>query len=122
MMVNKAIVVGYLGRDPEIRYINDNHVCNFSVATTERWKNRDGDAKERTEWHRIQVWGNQAEACAKYLKKGSQVYVEGRIQTREWEDKEGVKRYTTEINASTVQFLTKPKHEHEPDLSDDVPY
>jgi len=104
--VNKVIVVGNLGRDPELRYTPSGQpVASFSVATNERWNDRDGKPQERTEWHRIVVWGKQAENCANYLAKGRSVYIEGRLQTREWEDKEGQKRQTTEIVAQTVQFL-----------------
>ena len=104
--VNKAILVGNLGRDPELRYTQSGQaVANFTVATTERFSTRDGDRQERTEWHRIVTWGKTAELCAQYLSKGRSVYLEGRLQTREWEDKEGQKRRTTEITAQTVQFL-----------------
>ncbi len=105
--VNKAIVVGNLGRDPEIRYTPGGQpVANFTVATSERWPDKTtGQMQERTEWHRIVVWGKQAENCGQYLKKGRSVYVEGRLQTREWTNKEGQKQYTTEIVASQVQFL-----------------
>jgi len=104
--VNKAILVGNLGRDPELRYTQGGQpVVNFPLATSESWTDKSGEKQERTEWHRIVVWGKVGENCAQYLSKGRTVYVEGRIQTREWEDKEGQKRYTTEINAQTVQFL-----------------
>ena len=104
--VNRVILVGRLGRDPELRYIPSGQaVANFSIATNERWRDKDGTNQERTEWHRIVVWGKSAENCAQYLQKGRTVYVEGRLQTREWEDKEGVKRKTTEVVAQTVQFL-----------------
>ena len=104
--VNKVILVGNLGRDPELRYIQSGQaVANFSVATNERWKDKEGNKQERTEWHRIIVWGKSAENCAQYLQKGRSVYVEGRLQTRDWEDKEGNKRTTTEIVAQTVQFI-----------------
>ncbi|MGH0028646.1 MAG: single-stranded DNA-binding protein [Myxococcota bacterium] len=104
--VNKVILVGNLGRDPELRYTQSGQaVANFTLATTERFSNRDGDRQERTEWHRIVAWGRTAELCAQYLAKGRSVYIEGRLQTREWEDKEGQKRRTTEITAQTVQFL-----------------
>ena len=105
--VNKAIVVGNLGRDPEVRYTAGGQpVANFSVATNERWTDKaTGQPQERTEWHRIVVWGKQAESCGEYLAKGRQVYVEGRIQTREWTDKEGKKQNTTEIVANQVVFL-----------------
>lgn len=109
--VNKAILIGNLGRDPELRYTqNGQAVVNFTLATTENWSDRStGEKQERTEWHRIVAWGRTGEICAQYLSKGRTVYVEGRIQTREWEDKEGQKRRTTEINAQTVQFLGGPK-------------
>jgi single-strand DNA-binding protein len=108
--VNKVILIGNLGRDPELRYTQSGQaVANFTLATNEQWKDRDGNAQERVEWHRIAVWGKQAENCAQYLQKGRSVYVEGRLQTREWEDKEGQKRRTTEIHAQTVQFLGGPR-------------
>jgi len=108
--INKAILIGNLGRDPELRYTqNGQAVANFPVATTENWNDKNGQRQERTEWHRIVVWGKSAEHCAQYLSKGRSVYCEGRIQTREWEDKDGNKRWTTEINASTVQFLGSPR-------------
>ena len=105
--INKAIIVGNLGKDPEVRYTQDGRaVTNFTIATSEDWKDKDsGEKRERTEWHRIVAFGRLGEICGEYLSKGRQVYVEGRIQTRDWEDREGVKRYTTEIIASTVQFL-----------------
>ncbi len=109
--VNKVILIGNLGRDPELRYTqNGQAVANFTLATTENWNDRgSGERVERTEWHRIVVWGKSGENCAKYLAKGRTVYVEGRLQTREWEDREGQKRRTTEINAQTVQFLGGPR-------------
>jgi single-strand DNA-binding protein len=104
--VNKAILVGNLGRDPELRQTpNGQSVCNFTLATSENWTDKSGERVERTEWHRIVVWGRTAEMCNQYLSKGRTVYIEGRIQTREWEDKDGNKRYTTEINANTVNFI-----------------
>ena len=104
--VNKAILVGNLGRDPELRHTqNGQAVVNFTLATSENWTDKNGERVERTEWHRIVVWGKTGETCAQYLSKGRTVYVEGRIQTREWEDKDGNKRYTTEINAQTVNFI-----------------
>jgi single-strand DNA-binding protein len=104
--VNKAILIGNLGRDPELRYTQSGQaVVNFSIATSENWTDKNGEKQERTEWHRIVVWGKTGENCAQYLSKGRTVYVEGRIQTREWEDREGQKRTTTEINAQTVTFL-----------------
>ena len=106
--VNKAIVVGNLGRDPETRHTQGGQtVCNFSVATSEKWRDKGGESQESTEWHRIVCWGKLAELCDQYLSKGRSVYVEGKIQTREWTDKQGEKRYTTEIVAKEVQFLDK---------------
>jgi single-strand DNA-binding protein len=104
--VNKVILVGNLGADPEMRYTQGGSgVCEMRLATNESWMGKDGQRQERTEWHRIVVWGKKAEVVSKYLKKGRQVYVEGRLQTRTWDDKEGQKRYTTEIIANDVQFL-----------------
>jgi len=104
--VNKAIIVGNLGREPELRYTQGGSpVCQLSVATTRAYTNKNNDRVEETEWHRVVVWGKSAEHCNTYLGKGRQVYVEGRIQTRSYEDKEGIKRYSTEIVADTVQFL-----------------
>jgi single-strand DNA-binding protein len=108
--INKAILIGNLGRDPELRYTqNGQAVVNFSLATSENWMDKGGERQERTEWHRIVAWGKTGELCAQYLSKGRTVYIEGRIQTRDWEDKEGMKRQTTEINATTVQFLGGPR-------------
>jgi single-strand DNA-binding protein len=104
--VNKVILVGNLGADPELKYTPSNRpVCNLSVATNEVWKDKQGQKQERVEWHRVNVWGDQAEHCSKYLAKGRMVYVEGRIQTRKWQDKEGKDRYTTEVVADRVVFL-----------------
>jgi len=104
--VNKVILVGNLGRDPELRYTPGGQaVANFTLATNERFQNKEGERQERTEWHRIVTWGRTAELCAQYLAKGRSVYLEGRLQTREWENKEGHKQRTTEIVANTVQFL-----------------
>jgi single-strand DNA-binding protein len=104
--VNKVILIGNLGRDPELRYTQGGQaVANFTLATTERFPSKDGERQERTEWHRIVAWARTAELCAQYLSKGRSVYIEGRLQTREWEDREGQKRRTTEIVAQTVQFL-----------------
>ena len=104
--VNRVTLIGNLGRDPELRYTQSGQaVTNFSVATNEKWKDKDGQLQERTEWHRINVWGKSAENCAQYLSKGRSVYIEGRLQTRDWEDREGNKRQTTEVVAQRVQFL-----------------
>lgn len=105
-MVNKAIIVGNLGRDPEVRFTPDGRaVAKFSVATTERWNDQQGNRQERTEWHNIVVWGKQAETCGQYLSKGRQVFIEGSIRNRSYDDKNGVKRYITEIVARDVRFL-----------------
>ncbi|MBS1986186.1 MAG: single-stranded DNA-binding protein [Bdellovibrionales bacterium] len=104
--INKVIIIGNLGKDPELRHTPQGQaVATFSVATSESWNDKTGQKQERTEWHRIVVWGKQAELCSKYLSKGRKAYIEGRLQTRAWDDKEGQKRYTTEIVANTVQFL-----------------
>lgn len=106
MSVNKAILVGRLGKDPETRYTSGGQaVCNFTLATDESFKDRSGERQKRTEWHRIVVWAKQAEIAQQYLHKGSLVYVEGRIQTRQWDDKEGQKRTTTEIVATNFRML-----------------
>ncbi|SMF66662.1 single-stranded DNA-binding protein [Pseudobacteriovorax antillogorgiicola] len=104
--VNKAIILGNLGQDPELKYTpSGTAVCTLSVATTDVRNDPNGGRQERTEWHRVVVWSKQAENCAKYLSKGRSVYVEGRIQTRSWEDQSGQKRYSTEVVAQTVQFI-----------------
>jgi len=104
--VNKVILVGNLGSDPQVRYTPSGQaVANFNIATSERFNNKAGEKEERTEWHRIVAWGKLAEICQQYLKKGKQVYIEGRLQTREWEDKQGQKQKTTEIVAQTMQML-----------------
>jgi single-strand DNA-binding protein len=106
--VNKVILLGYTGADPETRYLtNGDAVTNLRVATTERWKNKDGTAEERTEWHRIVLFGKVAEIAAQYVVKGQLVYVEGKIQTRKWQDKEGADRYTTEVVAHELKFFRK---------------
>jgi single-strand DNA-binding protein len=105
--VNKVILVGNLGRDPETRYNPEGGaICNISVATTETWKDKaSGEKQERTEWHRVVFFNRLAEIAGEYLKKGSQVYVEGALRTRKWQDKEGKERYTTEIVAERMQML-----------------
>lgn len=109
MSVNKVILLGRLGQDPELKYTpSGTAVCNFSLATTESWSDKSGQKQERTEWHRIVVWGKLAELCNQYLAKGRQAFVEGALQTRSWDDKQGQKRYTTEINAKTIQFVGGP--------------
>ncbi|TCV83778.1 single-stranded DNA-binding protein [Sulfurirhabdus autotrophica] len=104
--VNKVILVGNLGKDPEVRYMPSGEaIANITVATTDSWKDKSGEKQERTEWHRVAFFGKLAEIAGEYLKKGSQVYVEGRLQTRKWQDKEGQDRYTTEIVADRMQML-----------------
>lgn len=106
--VNKAILIGHLGSDPEIRYTPSGRaVTNFRIATNEVWRDKDGQQQERTEWHNIVLWDKQAEISAEFLKKGSQVYIEGRLQTRTWEGQDGVQRRTTEIVAQRMQMLDK---------------
>lgn len=129
MSVNKAIIVGNLGRDPEP--IAQGKGCAFSVATSERWKDKSGQQQERTEWHRIVVWGNQADACMRYLAKGRQVYVEGSIQTDEYQADDGSTRKSTQIKAQRVQFLqggsdsgpSRPSPGNSyASMSDDIPF
>jgi len=104
--VNKVILIGNLGVDPEVRFTPSGQaVANFRIATNESWTDKSGNKQEKTEWHRIVVWGKLGELCGEYLKKGRQAYIEGRLQTREWTDKEGKKNYTTEVVANVVQFL-----------------
>ena len=104
--VNKAIIMGAVGGDPDIRYMtNGNAAVNFSVATNESWKDKQGVQQEKTEWHRVVAFGKLAEIIGEYVKKGSKVYIEGKIQTRQWDDKTGTTRYTTEVVASECQFL-----------------
>ena len=106
MSVNKAILVGNLGKDPEIRFTGTGRaVCKFPLATTTSWNDNEGTRQERTEWHNVIVWGKQGENCGKFLSKGRQVFVEGEIRTRNYDDKDGNKRYITEIIAQNVRFL-----------------
>ena len=106
--VNKVILIGNLGADPELRYTPSGAaVATLSVATNEVWKDNDGNQQQRTEWHRVILWRKLAEVAGQYLSKGSQVYIEGRLRTRSWEDKDGVKRYTTEIIGNNMQMLGK---------------
>lgn len=129
--VNKVTILGRLGGDPEVKEISQGtQVANFSVATSEKWVDKNGQKQERTEWNRIVVWGKLAELCGRYLSKGRQVYLEGRLQTRSWEDQDGVKRYTTEIMASAVKFIDskgseEPKtdqHSESPGFDDEFPF
>jgi single-strand DNA-binding protein len=123
-MVNKVILVGNLGQDPETRHTNGgNSVTTLRLATTEKFKDRDGAMQERTEWHTVIVWGKQGEACGKHLSKGRQVYVEGRLTTRKWQDKEGKDRYTTEVIGDNVRFLGgSPGEKREAAPADDLGY
>ena len=104
--VNKVILIGNLGKDPEVRYMPSGEaITNINIATTDNWKDKNGEKQERTEWHRIAFFGKLAEIAGEYLKKGNPVYIEGRLQTRKWQDKEGKERYTTEIVAEKMQML-----------------
>lgn len=104
--LNKVLLIGHLGADPEVRYTQSNTaVATMNLATHERFKDSNGDWQERTEWHRVIAWGRLAEVCQQYIKKGSQIYVEGSLQTRSWQDKDGQTKYTTEIKASALQML-----------------
>jgi single-strand DNA-binding protein len=136
-MINKAIIIGRLGKEPETRYMQDGGaITSFSVATDEKYKNKQGEQVQKTEWHRIVTFGKLAEICGQYLVKGKLVYIEGKIQTRQWENKDGVKQYTTEIVADTMKMLDGQKQDgqqgakkQEPaqgngaiDESDDIPF
>lgn len=116
MSVNKAILVGRLGKDPEVRYMtNGDAVANVSLATSETWKDKNGEKQDRTEWHHLIFYRRLAEIAGEYLKKGSQIFVEGRIQTRKWQDKEGKDRYTTEIIVNEMKMLgSKPSDDSSP--------
>ncbi len=104
--LNKVLLIGNLGADPEIRYMpSGDAIANLRIATTDTWKDKGGEKQERTEWHRVALFGKLAEIAGEYLKKGSAVYIEGRIQTRKWQDKEGQERYTTEIVANEMKML-----------------
>jgi len=104
--LNKVMLMGHLGRDPEIRYMpNGDAACNFSIATSRKWKSKEGEQKEDTQWHNISCFGKRAELVGEYLKKGSPIYVEGWIRTRKWQDSEGNDRYTTEVVMENMQFL-----------------
>ena len=122
-MINKAILIGRLGQDPELRHTtNGTAVCTLSVATSESYKDKGGIKQEKTEWHRVVVWERKGEVCAEFLNKGSQVYIEGKIQTRSWDDQQGNKRYATEILAQSVQFLDNKKREDNQDTSNSNQY
>lgn len=110
--LNRVTLIGNLGKDPEVRYMaNGDAVANISVATTESWKDKNGEKQEKTEWHRVTFYRKLAEIAGEYLKKGSMVWLEGRLETRKWEDKGGVERYTTEIIASELKFLDRKKED-----------
>ncbi len=122
-MINKVILVGRLGADPEVRYTPDGaQVTTFRLATDEQWKDKSGERTQRTEWHRVVAFRKLAEICGSYLSKGRLVYVEGRLQTRSWEDKDGQKRFTTEIVASNMQILDRgPSRDHQGGSDERVP-
>jgi single-strand DNA-binding protein len=135
--INKVILIGNLGADPELRYTSGGQaVADIRLATTRKWTGKDGKSQEDTQWHRVVVWGKQAENCKEYLAKGRQIYLEGRLQTRQWEDRDGNKRYTTEVVAEQVMFLggkggggggvdeaPPPDDSHAPSIGDDdIPF
>ena len=118
--INKVILVGRLGRDPEVRYTPSGAtVANFSIATSDEWKDKEtGQKQEKTEWHKIVAWRRLGEICGEYLRKGKQVYIEGKLQTRSWEDRDGNKRYTTEIVAQSMQMLDAQPRDMKVDPAD----
>jgi single-strand DNA-binding protein len=131
--VNRVILIGNLGRDPELRYTPSGQpVAKFPIATSEKWKDKDGQLQQRTDWHNIVAWGRQAEVCKEYLKKGSPIYIEGRIQSRSYDDKDGNRKYITEIVVNRIQMLGKkgeespevetPEPETEETEGDDIPF
>jgi single-strand DNA-binding protein len=123
MSVNKVILVGRLGADPEMKYTSDGTaVASFRIATTKKWTNQNGEKEERTEWHRIVAWRRLGEICGQYLSKGKQIYIEGELQTRSWEDKDGMKRWVTEVVASNMQMLGSPadKDRMKKDYGEDI--
>ena len=135
-MINRVFLIGNLGADPEVRYTQDGTAAaSFTVATTEKWKGKDGQQQEHTEWHRVTAWRRLAEICGEYLAKGSRVYIEGKLQTRKWKDQQGNDRYTAEIVAREMKILSGGKGKSEPgpgghggpfpeppDIGDDVPF
>lgn len=117
--VNKVILIGRLGKDPEMRFTQSGRaVTSFTMATSDYWQDQNNERQERTEWHRIVTWAKLAETCAKILSKGKLVYIEGRLQTRAWDDKDGNKRYTTEIVANTMQILSPMDAQESRDIND----
>lgn len=118
--LNKVMLIGYLGADPELRYTpSGSPVANFRVATTEQWTDKDGEKQAKTEWHKIVAWRKLAETCGEYLHKGSLVYLEGSLETRNWEDRDGIKRWTTEIRAWRVQMLDRAGRPAEAESQED---
>lgn len=137
MSVNKVILVGRLGKEPEMRYTTSGDaVCNFSVATSENWKDKNGEKQEKVDWHNLVAYKKLAEICGQYLKKGSQVYVDGKLTTRKWQDKDGKDRYTTEVIINEMRMLgggekSEQRQESKPapkaggafdDFEDDIPF
>ena len=125
MSINKVILVGNLGAKPDIRFSSDGKaIANFSLATSESWKDKEGNKQERTEWHKVSVFGKLADVCQKYLDKGSKIYVEGKLQTRKWDNKDGVTQYTTEVVLSgwntTLQMLDSKTHGVDPQDVEEV--
>jgi len=123
--MQKTILIGNLGNDPEHRDANGTPVCSFSVATSERCKDREGNKQEKTEWHKIVAWGDLANICANYLRRGTKVFIEGRNRTRKWKDQNGVERYITEIQAKEMEILSSANNDGDlPPLgySGDVPF
>ena len=123
--LNRVMLIGHLGADPEMKYTgNGTAVTNFNMATTEKWTDKSsGEKQESTQWHRIVLWSKQAELAKEYLHKGSLVYIEGRLQTRDYEDKDGIKRYVTEIIGSQMQFMdSKPSGAKKPDNEEELPF
>ena len=128
--LNKVLLIGHLGGDPESRFTTSGSaVANFNIATNESWRSAEGDNKEKTEWHRVVLFGKMAETAAEYMKKGQLVYVEGRLQTRSWEDKDQVKRYTTEVLCDSFTMLGRKGESRNPDVvskdedqDDDLPF
>ena len=109
--VNKVILLGRLGKDPELKQVNETALAKFSLATSEEWKDKDGEKQERTEWHNCNAWGKQAEVICKYVSKGQQLYVEGSLETRSWETDSGEKRYATDIKVYKFEFIGGKKEE-----------
>lgn len=120
--INKVILIGHLGRDPEVKYFSSGDaVCNLSLATTEKWKDKQGQQQEQTEWHRVNLFGRTAEICGEYLRKGSAVYIEGSIHTRKYTDKQGIERYATEIKGYSMQILGGGKQAKEDHSREQAP-